>query len=113
MVEDATKLLAVDQDCGAPSALGEGPSRRIWNVTSRIAEHTTMNGAALLRVGVGGAVGGATNGWLCYAKLPVSAGHNFSWHVIPAGAAHGAILAVVAFGLGVRLSGRTLRFRLL
>jgi len=43
----------------------------------------------------------------------VSAGHDFGWQVIPAGAAHGAILGVVGFGVGVRLYGRTVRFRLL
>jgi hypothetical protein len=57
---------------------------------------------ALLRIGLGGALGGATNAWLCYAQLPVAAGGymSFAWHVIPAGAVHGALLAAIEFGVG-------------
>ena len=44
-----------------------------------------------------GALGGAINAALCFLKLPVPVGDtsvSFSWPIIPAGAAHGALLAV-------------------
>ena len=69
---------------------------------------------AVARVGLGGALGGAVNAWLCYARLPVPVEGNpeFAWHVIPAVAFHGAVLAMVAFAAGMLLSGRPLRKRL-
>lgn len=73
----------------------------------------SVNGAAHLRVGLCGSLGGATNAWLCYAQLPVSVGHDFRWHVVPAGAIHGGLLALGAFGLGMLLLNQTLGVRLL
>jgi hypothetical protein len=37
---------------------------------------------------------------------------HFEWHVIPAGAFHGALLAAAAYALGHALAARTLRVRL-
>jgi len=60
------------------------------------------------RVGLCGALGGATNAWLCHAGLPVAVSDNphFAWHVVPAGAIHGGLLAVAAFSVGIALSTR-------
>lgn len=73
-----------------------------------------MRVSPTVRVAICGALGGGTNAWLCFARVPVPVKDNptFGWHLIPAGAIHGAVLAVVAFGLGVLLSRRTLRARL-
>jgi hypothetical protein len=68
--------------------------------------------AALLRVGLCGALGGATNAWLCYAQIPVALEQDFRWHVVPAGAIHGGLLALSAFGLGMLLLKQTLGVRL-
>ena len=59
------------------------------------------------------AVGGAANAWLCYARLPVPVNDDptFAWHVVPAGAVHGAILATVAHRVGVALRPRSLHMR--
>jgi hypothetical protein len=67
-----------------------------------------------LRVALCGALAGATNAWLCYARLPEPVGGNpgFEWHLIPAGAVHGGLLAVAAFGLGRRMAKRSLALRL-
>ena len=48
-----------------------------------------------------GGIGGTINAFLCYVKrpIPVSGDAAFSWHIIPAGALHGALLALVALGL--------------
>jgi hypothetical protein len=43
-----------------------------------------------------GACAGALNATLCYAGIPVSVS-DFDWHLIPAGAVHGAILAAGAY----------------
>jgi hypothetical protein len=71
---------------------------------------------ASVRVGAGGALGGAVNAGLCYMRLPVAVGDfphpHFAWHVIPAGALHGALLAMAAFSVGVALSNHGLRARL-
>lgn len=51
-----------------------------------------------------GAAGGGINAALCYFRLPVpveDSAATFQWHVIPAGAAHGGILAVAAVALGL------------
>ena len=45
-----------------------------------------------------GAAGGAANAFLCYQKIPVRV-ENFAWHIVPAGALHGAVLALIAVGL--------------
>lgn len=69
----------------------------------------------LLWVGALGAVGGAINAWLCYAQFPVAAATNadFHWHVVPAGAVHGGLLAAFALGGGSLLLNRSLGERLL
>src|SRR4249920_2218638 len=68
----------------------------------------------LTTLGLCGALGGTANAWLCYAKLPVPVKDDpkFAWHVIPAGAFHGGVLAVAAFGAGVFFCSRSLRARL-
>ena len=55
-----------------------------------------------------GGVGGAVNAWLCYAKFYPRTDLSFSWPVIPAGACHGALLAILALGSGAFLSRRSL-----
>lgn len=71
--------------------------------------------SSLFSITLLGAAGGAINAWLCYAKIPVAAAENehFKWHVIPAGAAHGAILALVTVGCASWLLHRDLAARLL
>lgn len=66
-----------------------------------------MTRRALGVIGLFGAVGGAMNAWLCYAKIPVPAGQSFNlpWHVVPAGAAHGGLLAVIPVVFAWGLSG--------
>jgi len=64
----------------------------------------------LLSVGIAGALGGGVNATLCYLELPVAVQESaakFQWHIVPAGAFHGGLLALVAFGaalLTTRLS---------
>ena len=57
----------------------------------------------LLRIAAAGAVAGAVNAWLCYARwpVPVEEYSDFSWHLVPAGAVHGAVLGLSSF-LGSR-----------
>ncbi len=54
----------------------------------------------LLKVGAAGGVAGAINATLCYLQWPVPvrepAVNTFHWHVVPAGFAHGATLALAA-----------------
>ena len=55
----------------------------------------------LLSVGLAGGLGGATNAALCYLSLPVrveDSAAKVQWHIVPAGFAHGAALALVAVG---------------
>ncbi len=68
-----------------------------------------------LRVAACGAIGGAANASLCLAQWPVAAAKNatFAWHVIPAGAIHGGVLAFTAFSGARILASRSLRLRLL
>ena len=57
-------------------------------------------------IGLLGGLGGAVNAWLCFAKLPapiMSAVNidgpsvmQFRWPIIPEGAAHGALLAIIS-----------------
>lgn len=77
-------------------------------------EAATRGITANLWVGLFGALGGATNAYLCYARLPVPVEGNpaFAWHVIPAGAVHGGALALGAFALAALLSQQPLRLRL-
>jgi hypothetical protein len=69
-----------------------------------------MNGRGLLRVGMAGGLGGGANATLCYLRIPVpiqDPAVTLHWHVIPAGCAHGALLALVAaaaFQVGERRS---------
>ncbi len=74
-----------------------------------------MGTRAEVRVGLCGALGGATNAWLCFARIPaaVKDDPHFAWHVVPAGALHGGFLAGIAFSLGIALSTRSLRARLI
>jgi len=67
-------------------------------------------------IGLLGGVGGAINAWLCYANLPVAFGDGkgpagFSWHIIPLGCAHGALLALTAVGLALLFSKGNLLVR--
>ncbi|HET9372727.1 MAG TPA: hypothetical protein VFO19_20830 [Vicinamibacterales bacterium] len=46
-----------------------------------------------------GALGGGINAWLCYAGIPVVVSDTYvkvAWHLVPAGAVHGAVLALAA-----------------
>jgi hypothetical protein len=54
----------------------------------------------LARVAFSGGLAGTANAWLCYVGIPIPVDPHvgFKWHVIPAGAAHGALLATFAFG---------------
>lgn len=64
-------------------------------------------------VGLAGAVGGALNAALCFLEWPVQAAdESFRWHVIPAGAFHGGVLAGAVFGAGLLLAGRGLCVRI-
>lgn len=60
-----------------------------------------------------GGTGGAINAWLCYMQWPVPAADNvdFPLHVIPAGAGHGALLALVAVGAAMLLCQHRLWLR--
>lgn len=70
----------------------------------------------LVRVALCGAMAGAVNAWLCYAGLPVPViernSSNFEWHVIPAGAVHGGVLAALVFGAAILASTRPIAFRM-
>jgi hypothetical protein len=65
----------------------------------------------LLAVGVLGAMGGAVNAWLCYAGIPVPV-QKFEPGIIPGGAVHGALLALVPAAIAVALAARPLALRL-
>jgi hypothetical protein len=73
-----------------------------------------MNVRATGVVAACGGLGGATNALLCYAEIPtaVKDSPEFHWHVIPAGAIHGAVLAALAFGVALLLSSQTVPRRL-
>jgi len=62
----------------------------------------------LWRVTVAGGLGGAASAALCYFAWPVAVQDqavSFHWHVIPAGLAHGALLALIPV-LAFRLTER-------
>jgi hypothetical protein len=64
----------------------------------------------VLAVGLAGGLGGAINAALCYFQLPVpivvdDSVAEFSWHIIPAGAVHGATLAALTFGGAILVTG--------
>lgn len=59
-----------------------------------------------------GGVGGAINAALAFVRLPVPVGDvTFEWHVILAGAAHGAILAGTAAASAFALQAQALPLR--
>lgn len=66
-------------------------------------------------IGALGGVGGLINGWLCYAKYPVAVVENetFLWPIIPLGALHGTLLAVISVGLACLFWKRRLFLRLI
>jgi hypothetical protein len=68
----------------------------------------------VVRVAFCGALAGVANAWLCYAgiPIPVDPHADFEWHIIPAGAAHGALLAAFAFGAATLLNAWPLAIRL-
>jgi hypothetical protein len=70
--------------------------------------------SSVARVGLCGTLGGGVNAWLCYARLPVAVDDNptFAWHLIPAGAVHGAVLALVPFAASNLLANRSVWIRL-
>ncbi|MHC4915542.1 MAG: hypothetical protein ACYTGB_08620 [Planctomycetota bacterium] len=49
-----------------------------------------------------GGAGGAVNAFLCYAKWPVEVA-DFDLHIIPCGAGHGAVIALVTVGAAMLL----------
>lgn len=60
----------------------------------------------LIKIGLWGGLGGAVNALLCYAEIPVPVedpAATFSWHVIPAGALHGSLLAIISIGCSIWL----------
>lgn len=63
---------------------------------SEVSPPTFRPVSSLLTVAGLGGCGGAVNAFWCYAKFPVgiSGGMDFAWTIIPAGAAHGALLAL-------------------
>lgn len=71
--------------------------------------------AILVRVALFGAMGGAINAWLCLVRIPVAVEGNldFKWAIVPGGALHGAVLAVVALAAALMTSARPPLFRLL
>ena len=71
--------------------------------------------AMLAEVSLAGAVGGAINAWLCLAEIPVPVAGNFDFKgtIVPGGALHGAVLAVVAVGAALETSARPPLVRLL
>jgi len=75
---------------------------------------TSIRTSGLLGIALLGAVGGAINASLCYAEFPVAAGgEHFKWHVIPAGAMHGAMLAALTVACASWLLGKAVWARLL
>src|SRR5260370_30173509 len=81
---------------------------------STMSPTTSIRPSGLLGIALLGAVGGAINASLCYAEFPVAAGgEHFKWHVIPAGAAHGAILAGLTVACASWLLGKAVWARLL
>lgn len=54
----------------------------------------------VLAVGSLGMCAGATNAWLCLVRLPVPVNDDlhFNWLIVPGGAIHGAVLAMIPLG---------------
>ncbi len=63
----------------------------------------------LWRTGLLGGFAGALNAAHCWATLPDC---KFSWHIVPAGAVHGALLALIAALFSALFYERTLAARL-
>ncbi len=63
----------------------------------------------LTRLTLSGGCAGALNAAHCWATLPE---HQFAWHIIPAGAVHGALLALLAAFFSGLLLERSLAARL-
>ena len=79
----------------------------------------TWRGVGL--IGLMGGLGGAINAALCYFKLPVSIpmdvtppsqAIDFPWHVVPAGALHGALLACGSVGCAQLVWNQRLKLKL-
>ena len=69
-----------------------------------------LNTRKILLPALGGGIGGALNALLCYVKIPdVGA---FEWHIIPAGALHGALLALIPSMMAMLLLRQKLWIRL-
>ena len=64
-----------------------------------------MKHARVWAVGLCGAIGGAVNAFLCLVKIPVDVG-GLRWHIVPAGAVHGGLLALISAGFAVLCYGR-------
>ena len=71
-------------------------------------------GAFARRCGALGAAAGGVNAALCYLRLPAPVDGNpaFGWHLIPAGAFHGAGLAIMGLTIGRAMSKRPVMARL-
>lgn len=74
----------------------------------------TLSSQALGRIALLGGVGGAINAWLCYAKLPGCSvpEMDFIWAILPAGALHGGLLAVIPVWAAWLLREQRMRPRL-
>lgn len=66
-------------------------------------------GSLLWRTGLFGGFGGALNAAHCWVTLPDC---KFAWHIVPAGAAHGALLALIAAIFSALFYERALAARL-
>jgi hypothetical protein len=69
--------------------------------------------ASIVRITAAGSVAGGINATLCVLDWPVpAAAASFRWHLIPAGMAHGGLLALAAIaGLAVSSRPRLARWR--
>jgi hypothetical protein len=60
---------------------------------------------AMLLLALLGGAAGAINAWLCLVQLPVPIkGIDFRWVIVPGGAVHGAVLAIVPVWVGLVVS---------
>ena len=66
-------------------------------------------------VAILGAGAGAINAWLCLARIPVPVQDDpdFTWLVVPGGAVHGAIMAIVPLAAALTLVGWRVGYRVL
>jgi hypothetical protein len=79
-------------------------------VTSGWSYRKMLGAVALL-----GAGGGAINAWLCFLRIPVPVHDDpgFSWLVVPGGAVHGAVLAIVPVATTLILTRWRVGYRVL